>query len=286
MKLGYVLFMTTVLFGSSTLAERSKEEIRASKVIRYCHIAWFGESGKSSRVGPEVELANEFSKFLGLKSESKIVLWNDFFKDDSNEVRKEQVYVPKLLASSQCDFYAANMTVTDWRQTKLTIVPYHAGRIMIVARKSDAGRFRRAEDLRGKKTIATANSTLLAELENVNKDLKVSGKPFEIMKTQTGGTDKALLAGVVDFIALDTSQALQIINKSGGAVSIAFTIGDNQSIGWAFPKSATWLQEQFAEFVRKQKTDERSPMNRIFESYYGVTLLRYQQIVHNAQANL
>ncbi len=264
-------------------ALRPQAQIEASGTIRFCNIVWFGESDKTTRLGPEVELAHELGKFLKLKSASVVVLWDDFFKNSDGKVEKELAYEPDFLASSKCDFYAANMTVNEWRQSKLTIVPYHAGRIMVVVRKEDAGKIQKLEDLKGKRTIVTANTTLQAELEKVNLQPGSSEKRFEIQITKNGGTDKALLSKEVDFIALDTSQALQLILKSGNKVRIAFPIGDNQSIGWGFPKNALWLQKRFTEFIDSQKREEHSRLNQIFSSYYGVSLNGYREIVQNAQ---
>src|SRR5690606_22047819 len=151
-------------------------------------------------------------------------------------------------------------------------------------RKADAQKHRDINSLRNKKTVVTENSTLQAELEKVQRSLQADGASFQLDTTQKGGTDKSLLSGVVDFIALDTSQALQVINKNSGAVSIAFPIGDNQSIGWGFPKSAKWLQTEFKRFVDQQKSQDKSKLNQIFHSYYGVNLLNYERIVQSAQS--
>ncbi len=280
------LFAFVLLKAFRADAVRTREEIERSKVLRFCHVVWFGDTSKSARPGPEVELAVAFANSLGLKPQPKAVLWNEFFFNDQGKVEKEMAYEPSLFKTNKCDLYAANMTVNSWREKKLNIVPYHAGRIMIVVRKGDAAKFRKLEDLNGKSTIVTPNSTLQAELEKAKAVLKRADKDFELRTTVEGGTDKYLIDRKVDFIALDTSQALQVIKRTGGEVTIAFPIGDNQSIGWGFSKSSSWLQAKFVNFIDAQRSQNKSVTNKIFESYYGVSLSTYQDIVQNAQQAL
>ena len=251
-----------------------------SQTLKFCYNTWFGRSETNSLRGPEVEIAEVFAKAIKWTTAEKKVTWEDFFKDDSGQIRKEDSYLPHLM-KKDCDLYVANMTFLDWRLKKFDMVPFHAGRIFIVT-KTERKDIVSINQLTGLKTAVTPNTTLYDSLITINQQLGPD-KSFEIKPNPLGGSDKLLLNGEVDFIALDSSQALQVIKENPAHLAIAFPVGSNQTIGWAVSPKRKDIQMLLKKFVEKQRTDLNSQMNLIFKKYYGVTLVEYERLLAHTQ---
>ncbi len=275
-----ILKMKNLLIIAYLVGQLGVANAKDQKILRYCYTSWFGRAEPSDKKGPEVELIEAFAKINSMKAIPTKVTWEDLFKDDNGKVIETAEYLPKLMKST-CDIYATNMTLIDWRLRKFDMVPFHAGRIFIIT-TADRKNITTSQQLKGLKTAATPHTTLFESLQALNEELGEKNG-FELKENPLGGTDKLLLARKLDFIALDASQALQVVREHSEDLRIAFPIGKNQTIGWAVSPKRKDLEAQLLSFVKEQKENPKSKANEIYKKYFGVSLLEYEKLLSRTQ---
>ncbi len=250
-----------------------------NELYNYCTIEWTYSAGTGSEIGPDNEIAIEFVKQLGGKWSESRLKWSELFKKQPNNEDQTGQYTPYPL-TNLCSFYAVSMTATADRARILNIIPFYAGRTMIVVRSNDRNKYSNIDTLKNTSTVVIKGTTYAQWLHDITIEHK--NLNLKITELETGHTVEYLLKKKVDFVQLDTIQALYFMHKYPDKLSLAFPAGSSQRIGWAFKKGNSTLPKEFQNFISKQRVDPNSKLNAIFKKYYGVTLKEFDSLVFSS----
>lgn len=268
---------------SATAWARPLADIKKSGTIRLCFVRWSSAAdGSDQRNGPDYEVAVAFAKEIGVTVEAKELRGFELFADASGEIDKSSAE-PTRLADGTCDFYAANITINDWRLRKVDIVPVYPGKTMIMVRSTDKDRFRSLADLGGKTTIYRKGTTYQTWVEEQNRSI-LKETPIVSKVVSVAVPVRHLLEQEVDFMMYDTLIALYLIGHTKDRVKMAFPVGPNELLGWGFRKSDKTLSDAVTQFLQRQRTSPDSDMNRIFKEYFQVAVRDYEDIVYASQS--
>jgi polar amino acid transport system substrate-binding protein len=209
------------------------------------------ESGKY--VGFDIDMANEFTKKIGVKLVLQPINW------DTKDLE---------LSSGNIDAIWNGFTISDEKKQTISFgVPYMNNKQVLVV-KSDSS-IKTLKDLAGKVIIAQENSAAVDAI-NANKDLASSIK--ELVKVSD--YVKALIelkAGTVDCVAIDEIYArYQITTEKDNLRILDEDLGKEQ-YGVGFRKADLALTEEWNK-VYKQLKDE-GIAKTISEKWFGSDVL-------------
>lgn len=246
---------------------------------KFCFIKWFGNRYGQSEKGFDVELAEAFGAFAKMKVSGVMINWTQLFEKDPGHIRESESYTPYLFKRS-CDFFAVSLTQTSWRSGLMDIVPIYSGRTMVVVRPENRKNISEIGRLKNLRVAVKANTTysgILKALIESNPDLGL-----KVQESQEVDTIDLLKTNKVDFIFLDTIQALYFINKFPSDFAISFPASTNERIGWGFAKKNVVLSKMFRRFIEEQKSNPGSSLNRIFLKYFGITAVDFDSLVFSS----
>lgn len=151
---------------------RTLAEIRATNQLRIC-VA--GSSAPFYRANAEY-----FAQFLAVTPvATQLPDWDQQFQDASGAVVKEGRYEAHLLATGKCDVFPNDLHMTDWRRTKMLLVPNYTTRKMIVAHRSMRQRIKHVADLAGHSAAVQKGTAYDTWIDQQNKSA-YSGNPVVI----------------------------------------------------------------------------------------------------------
>lgn len=270
----------TILWALSFFISPFGDALNSKAPLKYCAVDWMGENKKSKDLGADIEIAEAFGKYLNRPVVHVEVKWPQLFEKSPGITELGASYTPYLLQGA-CEFYASSMTVTPWRTGLLNIVPLYAGRPMVVVLSEKRNQFVNISSLKGKTTAVIKGTTFADWLESTNESLLEN--KIQITEYDKINTTELLLDEKVDFILLDTIQALLLMNKRDvKKVSMAFPAGANERIGWGFRNKDSDLAKKFQSFLEQQKKNPNSDLNKIFKKYFGVTVHEFDTLVFSS----
>ena len=278
-----------VLMMAKTGQARSLDEIRASGELRIClapihpsiAIAEPAGCGDDCRFsGPAFEAAEAFAATLKDIAEPvyRKIAWDEQFQNAAGETIREKAYTPALLANGTCDIFPNHMTVTDWRLSKIDIVPLFQNRMMVMVNKGRADEFKNASDLAGKITAVEENTSFHSWLQKQNTQ-DYATDPVVINLEVAAENYELLDDGEIDFAIADANSALWMIRHQLKQTEVAFPVGDSQQIGWALSTEDAELRQLVEAFFYEQKAAQATKLNQIWEKHFGVSLNRFETLV-------
>ena len=270
-------------------AARSIADILKTREVRVCIALTTAASGKAEPPGCRADcvmsgdapdLAAAFAASFGpqIKTKWLNIGWEEQFQNKDGKVLREEAYTPELLASEACDFYAAGFLKNEWRAKKMDFVTLNLSRFVVLVNDASKPAIKSAADLRGRRA-ATYKETayeawLTAQNQTVYKDA-----PVEIeYVADDDAIIKAVDARAVDFGLMVTDAALPLLRQYSRVTGV-FGVGPVAEMGWAFRKEDQDLQAAAQRFIRMQRKDPGSLMNKQFQSAYGKTVSEYDSFV-------
>lgn len=277
----------------SPAAARSMAEIRKSKELRICMVAY---NPSFVRVEPETcrenckwsglvyDQALAFTKSLGTQIRPKFsrLEWDEqFFNKDAQVVRAGS-YTPEAMASGKCDLYPSNLTKNAWRLNKLDLVVLFPSRLMVIINKAKKNQFRTVADLAGKVTAVNKDSSYHTWIQEQNQTTFLQ-QPVKIELMLLADSYAAVDANQVDFSLSDSDLAISAIRHQYKNSIVAFPVGPTEEIGWGFRKQDKDLQAAAQAFFDAQKMDEQSEFNQIWQKHLGISLIKFMTLVKSTQ---
>ena len=276
------VFITVAMALTAFSAEaRSLAEVQKTKELRACIAFVSSVQGKAepqgcrdncTMSGDTPDLVQAFAASLGgdIKLKAVSIGWDEQFTDKEGKVVPEQSYTPELLASATCDFYATTLVKNPWRSKKMDFVMVHPSRLAIVVNQSNKGVMRTPADLKGKSVATFANSAyhtwVLDQNQSAYKD-----KPLRMeLVDDENQAMKAVEDGKADFTILTAENALPWAGYQYPNTAVAFPVGSILEMGWTFRKEDKDLQSAADRFLRAQREDKSSLLNKQFKALYNM----------------
>jgi ABC-type amino acid transport substrate-binding protein len=273
------IVVASVIVIANPAVARGLAEIRKSKELRICHPTLSTLSRDKQTQHPHVKTAEAFARFLKVTPKLREVRWNAVFEDVDGRVYQDKAYTPGLLANGSCDLFPSDITILNWRQTKLAFAPIYASRKMIITRRDEVERFVNVLSLAGRKTITQPNTTYAEWLEQQNREL-LRDKPVKVSYQAAAHPMEDVRRGASDFAVVDAYSALSAIRESYQDLAVAFPVGMTEQIAWAFAKGDRDLLERFQEFFLQGTQDGGSEINRFFRVFYGIDLRQINELTY------
>jgi len=230
--------------------------------------------------GDTPDLAAAFAASFGplIKPKWLNVGWEEQFQNKEGKVIREAAYTPELLASEVCDFYATGFPKNEWRSKKMDFVTLNLSRFMVIVNKVNKSTINGPADLAGKRA-ATYKETTYEAWINAQNQTTYKAAPIELeFVADDDGIMKAVDAGAVDFGLVVTDVALSLLREHSNVVGV-FGVGPIAEMAWAFRKGDQDLQAAAQRFLRMQRADAGSLMNKQFQSAYGKSVTEYDEYV-------
>jgi len=217
-------------------------------------------------MGFEYQLAQAFSKYLGVQLKVNTVNWQDMFKAAN---------------SGQGDFIAASLTITSRRDNKVDFsIPYMNIQQQLITHR-DNRRVDGIEDLRGKKIHVREGTTYQQRLEelNANKNLNIKIVLHKDMPTEE--LIRLVANKKIHFTVADSNIAL-MNRRYYPDINISFPLEEKQALGWAVKEEDNDLLEKINSFFKQIK--KNGLYGKIYTKYYGnihifdyVDLIKYHR---------
>ncbi len=243
----------------------------APKRLDFCYVPWFGSTAAVVEPGPDREIAEAFLKSIARSGSPRLVRWPELFsKGSSGE--------PQLFGAQLCSFFAVALTFTEEREKMFKMIAIYPGRTMVVVPKKNEISFKDIRSLAAKRTAVVKQTTYASWLAKAN-ETELKKNPIRIKDLKDGGAVELLNRGEIDFVLMDTIQAFYLLLKKPGQYALAFPAGENERIGWAFPKGDKLLAVQFENYLKSERLDPKSDVNKIFEKYFGLNVQEFENVV-------
>jgi len=250
-------------------AARDLAEVRQTGELRICLAGSSAPFYQSN--------AEAFARTLGVKPVIRTLeKWDQQFQNAGSETIKEASYEAHLLASGQCDLYPNDLHMTDWRRTKMRLVPYYTTRKVIIAHRSLRQELQLLEDLAGRRAAVqkgTAYETWLLQ-EN---ETRFKSNPVQIEQLPTAESMKRVSNGLADFSVIGAEGAFKWVRGELDNLDLLFPVDELVEVGWGISFGAINLQQALeAFFVENLRVG--SAMDRAWQKQYGISRMEYQLI--------
>lgn len=259
-------FLAFALAAGSALG-RTLEDIERSRELRIC-VA--GSSADYYRANGE-----DFARYLGVQARTiTLAQWDQQFHNAQGVTVQGERYEAALLAAGQCDLYPNDLHITDWRKTKMTLVPYFATRNVVVARPEMRATLRSEADLAGHKASVQAGTAYEGWLKGFNASLGERANVV-IETVPTAKSMEAVVERRADFTVIAAESAFHWVRNDLDNLDMLFPVGKATSAGWGIAFGAADLEQA----LRRYFDDSRRVGSNLDQSWrrkYGVSLMEYQ----------
>ena len=253
-------------------------EIRASGVLRHLGIK-YANFVKADGTGFDVELAQGFAKYLGVRYELVYTNFYDVIRDllGKDVVRNGDTVSLEGNYPIRGDMIATGFTVLPWRQqVVLYSQPTFPSQVLLVARSSSPyqpvtaqselrSEIASTRDVLGKKSLLVMERTCL---DPANYGLKGKGIDLRSYTASTNLDEMVpeLLKGDVEFTLLDVPDAVIDLQRWAGRIKVIGPISEHQDLAAAFPKSSPELRAAFDDYLRGIRAD--GSYDKLVNRYY------------------
>ena len=228
----------------ATILERG-ELVVATRNNANCYYHYRGEP-----VGFEYDLAKAFSYYLGVKLVPKVVEWESILP----AIASDQVH----LAAAGLSITSQRKKIVDFSDSYLEVQP------KVIVHRSDSD-IDRVADLYGKEIHVRQGTTYQDILEELNTKLPIDIKivlhhdvPTEELIRQVAHRD-------IPITMADSNIAL-LNQRYHPEIDLAFDLGPDHSLGWAFKKGDKRFKAKINEFLKFAK--ESGLYDDIYNRYY------------------
>jgi PAS domain S-box-containing protein len=245
---------------------RTWTDIRGSGELRICTA---GSSAAFYQVNAEA-----FARYLGVQAKvTQLADWDQQFHDSSGATVKEARYEARLLADGQCDLYPNDLHITDWRQTKMLLVPYYKTRKMIVAHRGHRNVLKQESDLAGHKAAVQKGTAYETWIRSQNES-RFKNHPIQLELAPTDESMKRVAEHLADFTVIGAEGAFKWVRGDQANLDMLFPVDDIVSVGWGLSVSATDLRPRLEAFFA-DSFRVGSELDRSWQRQYGISLMEY-----------
>lgn len=206
---------------------------------------------RGAPVGFEYELAKAFSDYLGVKITPKVVEWESLLTD---------------IVTDQVDMVAAGLSITperrkivDFSDSYLEVQP------QIVVHRSEM-EIERVADLYGREIHVRQGTTYQEILEDLNKKLPIDIKIVLHNDVPTEELIRQVASRTIPITMADSNIAL-LNQRYHPDIELAFDLGPDHSLGWAFKKGDKRFKDKINEFLKFAK--KSGLYEDIYNRYYN-----------------
>jgi membrane-bound lytic murein transglycosylase F len=245
-----LLFLLT--FFSSCTKQDSLEAILESGEITlltrnngHCYYTY-----RDKLMGFEYDLAKAFSDHLGVRLKVKTPAWESLLED---------------LEKGKGDIVGASMTIMPSRQEKADFSESYLTVQQQVIRHKENGGVREIGDLEGKTIHVRRGTSYEARL----KALREKGLNIDIVLQDDVPTEELIRMVAekeIDLTVADSNAAL-LNRRYYPEIRIAFSLGEEESLGWAVRKGEKALLKEVNEFFGKIKAN--GTFEKLYNKYYA-----------------
>jgi len=259
-------FLVLTLAAGSALG-RTLQEIERSGELRIC-VA--GSSADNYRVDGE-----DFARYLGVEARTvTLARWDEQFHNAQGVTVQDERYEAELLATGKCDLYPNDLHITDWRKTKMTLVPYFATRNVVVARPEMRSVLRSEADLAGRRASVQAGTAYEGWLQGFNA-AGAQSAPVAIVTAPTDQSMQAVAQRRVDFTVIAAESAFHWVRNDLDNLVVLFAVGEATAAGWGIAFAASDLERALQRYFDDSRR-VGSNLDVSWRRRYGVSLMEYQ----------
>ncbi len=244
-----ILYITDK-YNSSNLLEKIKEDGELVVVTRNGPTTYY--IGKDGPTGFEYELADKFAKYLGVKLNIKV----------ENEFQK---IIPQVVAG-KVHIGAAGITHTKRREAYIDFGPSYKTIVAQVAYKAGQKKPKTIEHIQNKRVGIVKGSTHAQMLVD-HKEFFPALEWDEYVDLSSEELIHLVTNDLIDYTVTDSNE-LNVNRRFFPELRVAFNLGPEQNLAWAFAKSEdTSLQQAAQNFFAQIRTD--GSLSLLNEKYFG-----------------
>lgn len=244
------IFFVTDNYNSSNLLEKIKKDGELIVITRNSPTTYY--IGNEGPTGFEYELADKFAEYLGVSLNLKVE--NEF-----------QNILPEIVAGN-AHIGAAGITHTKRREAYVDFGPSYKTIVAQVAYKAGQNKPKTVEGIQNKRVAVIKGSThaqMLTDHKEFFPDL--AWDEYEDLGSEE--LIHLVTTDLIDFTVTDSNE-LAINRRFSPQLRVAFNLGPEQNLAWAFEKSEdTSLQHATQNFFAQIRTD--GSLNLLNEKYFG-----------------
>lgn len=252
------LILLGLLTGIAACGPKPPEPLRPARET--------GELVVVTRNGPTTYYEEEDGRFAGLEHDLVDAFARELgFTVRWVVVRQFQDILPTV-EQGQAHLAAAGLTITDSRKRRVLFgPPYQTIREQVVYHR-DATPPRNLGDLVGRRIQVVAGSSYAETLRQASR--KYPGLVWqEIPDLETEDLLQRVVDGEADIVIAD-SHIVRIFRNFHPELAVAFDLGQDEKLAWAFPKGGdAWLYKKATEFFARIQRD--GTLKRLLDRYYG-----------------
>ncbi|RYE40963.1 MAG: transporter substrate-binding domain-containing protein [Hyphomicrobiales bacterium] len=262
-----LVWFLALTLGAVSAFGRTLEDIKRSRELRIC-VA--GSSADYYQVNGE-----DFARYLGVEPRTtKLSQWDQQFHNALGVTVQGERYEAAALTAGKCDLYPNDLHITDWRKSKMTLVPYFTTRNVVVARPEMRALLRGEADLAGRKASVQAGTAYEKWLQGFNASA-AERAPVVIETAPTAQSMQAVAQRRADFTVIAAESAFHWVRNDLDNLDMLFPVGDATTVGWGIAFAATDLDQALQRYF----DDSRKVGSNLDQSWrhkYGVSLMEYQ----------
>ncbi len=165
----------------------------------------------------------------------------------------------------------------------MDFVMVNPSRLEIVVNQSNKAAMRTRADLKGKSVATYKDSAYHTWVLDQNQgDYKDSPVRVDFVDNENEAM-KAVEEGKADFTILVAEDALPMAGPQYPHTAVAFPVGAILEMGWTFRKKDKDLQAAADKFLRAQRYDKKSLLNKQFKALYNMDVGEFSEMVSKMQ---
>ncbi len=219
--------------------------------------------------------AQAFADFLGVTPKvTQLVAWDQQFQNEAGVTVKEAIYEAHLLANGSCDLFPNDLHMTDWRRSKMQLVPLYTTRKMVVANRKMRSELQKLEDLAGHSAAVQKGTSYETWLLEQNQSAFASN-PVNIYQAPTAESLERVSKGDSDFTVVAAETAFKAVRGDLQELVLLFPVDKPVEVGWGLSPSASNLREQLEKFFADSFRVD-SELDRSWQRKYDISLMGYR----------
>ena len=246
---------------------RSLADIRATGELRICVAG-------SSAVFYQAN-AQAFAKFLGVTPKvTQLATWDQQFQNAAGVTVKDATYEAHVLANGSCDLFPNDLHMTDWRRSKMQLVPLYTTRKMVVANRKMRAELQKPADLAGHSAAVQKGTAYESWLLEQNQTT-LANNPITIYLAPTTESLERVATGASDFTVVAAETAFQAVRGDLQGLNLLFPVDTPVEVGWGLSPSDSGLRQQLEQFFADSFRVD-SELDRSWQRKYDISLMGYR----------
>ncbi|ACA88537.1 transporter substrate-binding domain-containing protein [Shewanella woodyi] len=279
------LLMIFLIGSSGQLLARDLDEIKAEGVLRHIgvpyanFVAKYTEGNKVTHSGLDIELMQNFAKYLGVDYQFIPATWTTVFGKltgvNGQFVDNKVVYSsPQLIEG---DVMAHGVTILDWRKEIIDFSDdYFPSAVWLIARTSSdlipikpSGSL--TEDIIAVKSLIKGRDVLAMKQSCLDPDLydlylTQANVILPTKQLQLNEMVPAMLNDEAETTLLDVADSLIALEKWPSEIKVIGPISEEQRMAMGFRKDSPKLRKAFNQYLKQIRAD--GSFNELVKKYY------------------